>query len=121
MTAKEGSRLAIATEGHFVRNAREQAQMSGVEVVNLADIPDPEVTAMGCGCATMSRNDPPHLVAILDLLRKGTPPDLNHVLPGDVVGETTGSRDRLSGKERDAIVRDAKLALERMIEVTRAA
>ena len=38
---------------------------------------------MGCGCATMSRNDPPHLVAILDLLRRGAAPDLNRVLPGD--------------------------------------
>ena len=61
---------------------------------------------MGCGCATMSRNDPPHLVAILDLLRKGTPPDLNHVLPGDAVNEITGTRERLAaGRARGARAR----------------
>ena len=49
----------------------------------------------GCGCATMSRNDPPHLVAMLDLLRQGKAPDLNRVLPGDVVDEITGARERL--------------------------
>jgi quinolinate synthase len=121
MTAPRGSKLAIATEGHFVRNAREQAGLRGVEVVNVADIPRPEFGAMGCGCATMSRNDPPHLVAMLDLLAKGTPPDLNHVLPGDMVDESTGRRERLPQAERDVLVREARAALERMIEITRAA
>ncbi len=68
----------------------------------------------------MSRNDPPHLVAILDLLRRGEAPDLNKVLPGDVVSETTAARDRLQAAERETIVRDARAALERMIEVTSA-
>ncbi len=120
MDAREGDRIAIATEGHFVRNAREQGALRGVEVVNVADIPE-EPSTMGCGCATMSRNDPPHLVAILDLLRKGNAPDLNRVLPGDTVNEVTGTRDRLSDKERSTIVRDARTALERMIDVTRRA
>ena len=119
MKAPAGSRLAIATEGHFVRNAREQGALRGVEVVNVADVPG--ATSMGCGCATMSRNDPPHLVAILDLLRRGKAPDLNHVLPGDVVNEATGARERLDEPERAALVRDARVALERMIEITRAA
>lgn len=117
-TAEAGARLAIATEGHFVRNARAQAALRGVEVVNMADIPSPEFTSIGCGCATMSRNDPPHLVGMLDLLRKGNPPDLNRVLPGDAVGETTGVRDRLPAEERAALARDARRALERMIEIT---
>jgi quinolinate synthase len=121
MTAPRGSRLAIATEGHFVRNAREQGQLRGVEIVNMADIPAPEFGAMGCGCATMSRNDPPHLVAMLDLLAKGRPPDLNRVLPGDMVDEGTGRRERLAPAERDTLVREARGALQRMIEVTRAA
>ncbi len=121
MAAPPGARLAIATEGHFVRNACEQGRLRGVEVVNVADVPTPERPSFGCGCATMSRNDPPHLVAILDLLRRGTPPDLNRVLPGDVVSETTGRRERLPAAEREDIVRDAKRALERMIEITRAA
>jgi quinolinate synthase len=121
MTAPRGSKLAIATEGHFVRNAREQGQLRGVEIVNMADIPAPEFGAMGCGCATMSRNDPPHLVAMLDLLAKGRPPDLNHVLPGDMVDEGTGRRERLAPAERAQLVREARAALERMIEVTRAA
>jgi quinolinate synthase len=68
----------------------------------------------------MSRNDPPHLVAILDLLRRGNPPDLNRVLPGDRVNEFTGRRDRLSPGERDAMAGEARRALETMIEVTRA-
>jgi quinolinate synthase len=119
MQAPSGSRLAIATEGHFVRNAREQGALRGVEIVNVADAPG--MNARGCGCATMSRNDPPHLVAILDLLRRGTPPDLNRVLPGDVVDEATGRRERLSTAERDEMVIHAKSALTRMIEITRAA
>ena len=117
-TAAPGDRLAIATEGHFVRNAREQAALRGVEVVNVADVPSPEFTSMGCGCATMSRNDPPHLVAMLDLLRRGTPPDANRVLAGDAVDETTGVRERLSDTERAELARDARRALDRMIDVT---
>jgi len=121
LKAPTGSKLAIATEGHFVRNAREQGALRGVEVVNMADIPAPEFGAMGCGCATMSRNDPPHLVAMVDLLAKDRPPDLNHVLPGDAVDEITGKRERLAPAERATLVAEARRALERMIEVTRAA
>jgi quinolinate synthase len=121
MSAKPADRIAIATEGHFVRNAAEQGARRGVEIVNVADIPDPTLRSMGCGCATMSRNDPPHLVAILDLLRRGAAPDLNRVLPGDVVSETVGSRERLSAEERSAVVRDARAALERMIDITKRA
>jgi quinolinate synthase len=121
MTATPGTKLAIATEGHFVRNAREQGQLRGVEIVNMADIPAPEFGAMGCGCATMSRNDPPHLVAMLDLLAKGRPPDLNHVRPGDMVDESTGRRERLEPQEREVLVCEARQALERMISITRAA
>jgi quinolinate synthase len=121
MDAAPGTKLAIATEGHFVRNAREQAALRGVEVVNMADIPAPEFAAMGCGCATMSRNDPPHLVAMLDLLAKGRPPDANRVLPGDAVNEITGVRRRMEPAERAVIVRVARRALERMIEITEGA
>jgi quinolinate synthase len=119
--ARAGDRLAIGTEGHFVRNARDQGAARGVEVVNVADVPDELGAAKGCGCATMSRNDPPHLVALLDLLRRGEAPDLNRVLPGDVVNETTGSRERLSERERGVLVANARRSLERMISVTRAA
>ena len=111
----------IATEGHFCRNARGQGALRGVEVVNMADIPLPEFESMGCGCATMSRNDPPHLVAILDLLRRGEAPDLNRVLAGDVVDEVSGRRDRLGDAGRAEVIRDAKLSLERMIEITQRA
>ena len=121
MTAPAGTKLAIGTEAHFVNNAREQAALRGVEVVNIADIPLPEFGAMGCGCATMSRNDPPHLVAMLDLLARGRAPDLNHVLPGDVVDEVTGRRERLPPAERTSLVREARRALEQMITITRAA
>jgi quinolinate synthase len=118
MGAPRGSRLAIATEGHFVRNAREQGALRGVDVVNLADVPGGD--SMGCGCATMSRNDPPHLVALLDLLRRGRAPELNRVLPGDVVNEGTGERERLDDAERAVLVRHARAALERMIEIVHA-
>ena len=116
MDAPPGSRFAVGTEGHFVRNLCEQAALRGIEVVNLSDVPGCEEA--GCGCATMSRNDPPHLVALLDLLRKGKPPDINRVLPGDVIDEVSGWRERVEPKQREELVRDARGALERMIELT---
>src|SRR5262249_38061426 len=111
----------IGTEGHFVRNARDQGKLRGVEVMHLADIPDRKFAGAGCGCATMSRNDPPHLAGMLDLLRKGTPPDVNRVPAGDAMNELTAERDRLGDAERAELVRDARLALERMIEIVEAA
>jgi quinolinate synthase len=121
LEAQPGDRLAIGTEGHFVRNAREQAALRGIELVNVADIPSPEFSSMGCGCATMSRNDPPHLAATLDLLRRGEAPDLNRVLPGDSIDETTARRERLDPQERAEVVQNARRALERMISITQAA
>jgi quinolinate synthase len=118
LDAPKGSRFAVATEGHFVRNLAEQAALRGITVVHMADVPGDE--AAGCGCATMSRNDPPHLVALLDLLRQGKAPDLNRVLPGDVVDEVTGARERLDPSGQAQVARDARRALERMIEITEA-
>jgi quinolinate synthase len=69
----------------------------------------------------MSRNDPPHLAGMLDLLRKGTPPEINRVLAGDAMNELTAERDRLGDAERKELVKDARLSLERMIEVVEAA
>jgi len=115
MKAKPGDKLAIGTEGHFVRNAREQGRARGVEVVHLADVPGSAMA--GCGCATMSRNDPPHLAGMLDLLRAGRAPEINRVLAGDVMNERTLGRDRLDEDERAELVRDARLSLERMIAV----
>jgi quinolinate synthase len=120
MNAPAGSKLAIGTEGHFVRNAREQGSQRGVEVVHLADVPDAAFQSAGCGCATMSRNDPPHLAGMLDLLRKGAPPALNRVLAGDSVDERTGALDRLDEAERAELVGHARRSLERMIEITEA-
>jgi len=119
LDAPAGSRFAIGTEGHFVRNLAEQARLRGSEVVHLADVPGEP--AAGCGCATMSRNDPPHLVALLDLLRRGKPPDLNRVLAGDVVDEISGARERLDSAGQARIAREARSALERMIEITESA
>jgi quinolinate synthase len=116
MRSQAGQKFAIATEGYFVRNLREQAALRGIGVVHMTEIPGS--ADAGCGCATMSRNDPPHLVAILDLLRQGRPPAQNRVLAGDMVDEVTGWRERLSPEERARITRDAGLALRRMIEVT---
>jgi quinolinate synthase len=122
LAAKPGDKLAIGTEGHFVRNARDVGKARGVEIVNLADVPKTVAGgALGCGCATMSRNDPPHLVALLDLLRQGKAPELNRVLPGDAVDETTGHRERLSAADQRTLAIEARRALEKMIELTEAA
>ncbi|MCB9908033.1 MAG: quinolinate synthase NadA [Planctomycetes bacterium] len=120
MEAPKGSKLVIGTEGHFVRNAAHEAQKRGVEIHHLADIPDPSFGTSGCGCATMSRNDPPHLAGMLDLLRLGKGPDINRVLAGDNVDERTGRRDRLEGRERSELIEHAKASLERMIAITEA-
>lgn len=120
-SAPRGAKLAIGTEGHFVRNARARGKLEGVEVVHLADIPDAAFQSAGCGCATMSRNDPPHLAGTLDLLRKGQAPDINKVLAGDMIDERTAARDRLDEDERQTLIRHAKLSLERMIEITESA
>lgn len=121
LEAPRGAKLAIGTEGHFVKNAKQLGAQRGVEVVHLAEIPDDRLRVAGCGCATMSRNDPPHLAGMLDLLRRGEAPDINRVLAGDVVDERTAARDRLDAGERAELIRDAKLALERMIAVTEGA
>lgn len=116
--AKPGDKIAIGTEGHFVRNAADYAAAHGFHVVNLADVPD---ASLGCGCATMSRNDPPHLVALLDLLKQGKAPALNRVEAGDSVDEVTGHRERLDELSQREIARDARKALQRMIDLTEAA
>jgi quinolinate synthase len=119
LEAKPGDKLAIGTEGHFVRNARELGKQRGVEVRHLADVPD--FAQAGCGCATMSRNDPPHLAGVLDLLRRGEAPDINRVLAGDVVDERTMSRERLAPEERATLIREARASMERMIAVVESA
>lgn len=123
MDAAPGTKIAVGTEGHFVRNVRDAAKHKGVEVVNLADVPAQAggPGSIGCGCATMSRNDPPHLVALLDLLRRGKAPELNRVEAGDVVDESTGWRERVDDASRAEIAADARKALEKMIELTEAA
>lgn len=112
-------RYAVGTEGHFVRNLRRAAAVRGIDVVNLGEAPDPagDAPGIGCGCATMSRNDPPHLVALVDLLRRGEAPEINRVEAGDIVDEFTGRRDRLTAVESARVRRDACRALERMIEI----
>ncbi|MCX7114961.1 MAG: quinolinate synthase NadA [Gammaproteobacteria bacterium] len=112
-------RYAIATENHMVQNLKEQGALKGIQVVNVAEAPsEAQGPGMGCGCATMSRNDPPHLVALLDLLRQGKSLDYNIIRPGDEVNEFTGIRDRLSLSEQQWIAENAKKALNNMIEIT---
>jgi len=128
LDAKPGDKLAIGTEGHFVQNARDLGRQHGVEVMHLADLPADAVDSsgtpfrsIGCGCATMSRNDPPHLAGMLDLLRQGKGPDINRVLAGDSVDEITMRRDRLDGAEREELIVHARASLERMIAIVEAA
>lgn len=111
-------KYAIATENHMVENLRQAAAAKGITVVNVGQAALGGVPGMGCGCATMSRNDPPHLVALLDLLRQGKDLDFNRVQPGDVVNEFTGQRQRLSHSEQQQLIQHAKSALENMIRIT---
>ncbi|MCD6047651.1 MAG: nadA [Gammaproteobacteria bacterium] len=116
---KGTKKYAIGTENHMVKNVREFCRNKGIEVVNVSEIPGMKKKA-GCGCATMSRNDPPHLVAILDLLRRGKAPEFNLVKPGDVVNEFVGTRERLNEEGQQWIAENARKALEKMIEITEA-
>lgn len=119
-------KYAVGTENHMVDNlkryaATQNATSQSIEVVNLAEAPLPSgKTTMGCGCATMSRNDPPHLVGLLDLLRQGKNCDYNLVKPGDIVDEFSGKRTRLSDEKQHWLQTNAKKALEKMIEITEA-
>lgn len=112
-------RYAIGTENHMVKNLKQYCRGLGIEVVNLAEAPAKlGDKSMGCGCATMSRNDPPHLVALVDLLRQGKTMEYNKVAPGDVVNEFSGTRSRLDQSEQHWVVSNAKKALEMMIKIT---
>ncbi len=119
--APAGSRFAVGTEGHFVRNLAREVAPRDIAVVHLAHTPTADARYAGCACATMSRNDPPHLAAMLDLLARGQPPDINRVLPGDTIDEATMRRDRLQPEERRRLRDDARDALQRMIDITEAA
>lgn len=112
-------KYAVGTENHMVKNLQEVCEKKKIKVVNLSDIPLNQFKKRGCACATMSRNDPPHLVAVLDLLRQGKVPAANLVKPGDVVHEFSGARERLSAEEQKNLVINAKRALENMIRITK--
>ena len=110
---------AVATENHMVENLKQYCRPLGIQVVNLAEAPkDPTHIGVGCGCATMSRNDPPHLVGLVDLLRQGKTMDYNLIRAGDVVSEFTGIRQRLSHQDQNWVINHAKKALEKMIAIT---
>lgn len=110
---------AIGTENHMVDNLKQHCKPLGIEVVNLAEAPRPtEGKGIGCGCATMSRNDPPHLVALLDCLRQGKKMAYNEVKAGDVVNEFTGTRHRLQKTDQTFVIENAKRALQMMINIT---
>ena len=112
-------KYAIATENHMVENLKQACKPLGITVLNLAEVPDKNhSTGLGCGCATMSRNDPPHLVALLDLLRQDKTPGYNIVKAGDVVNEFTGSRKRLTDKGQQWVIDNAQKALKKMIEIS---
>jgi len=112
------AKYAVGTENHMVKNLREHCAAKNIQVVNLSEIPNNNFKKRGCGCATMSRNDPPHLVAVLDLLRKGKVPEFNLVKPGDVVNEFVGTRERLDAAGQRWIIDNARRALQQMISIT---
>ncbi|MGQ3888707.1 quinolinate synthase NadA [Legionella sp. CNM-1927-20] len=110
---------AIGTENHMVENVKQYCKNLGINVVNLAEAPlNENEKGLGCGCATMSRNDPPHLVALIDLLRQGKAMPYNEVKAGDMVNEFTGARHRLDLNDQQWVIKNAKKALQKMIEIT---
>ena len=110
---------AIGTENHMVENLKQHCKQLSIDVVNLAEAPTSiEEKGVGCGCATMSRNDPPHLVALIDLLRLGKTMAYNEVRAGDVVNEFTGARNRLQNTDQTWVINNAKSALQMMINIT---
>lgn len=110
---------AIGTENHMVENLKQYCIPLGIQVVNLAEAPKaPNEKGIGCGCATMSRNDPPHLIGLVDLLRQGKSMAYNEVRAGDVVNEFTGVRNRLQLMDQQWVIDNAKKALQKMIEIT---
>jgi quinolinate synthase len=110
---------AIGTENHMVDNLKQYCKGLGIVVVNLAEAPKAaDAKGMGCGCATMSRNDPPHLVALVDLLRQGKSMSYNEVKAGDVVNEFTGTRNRLPTTDQQWVIENAKKSLQMMIDIT---
>ncbi|PJD93307.1 MAG: quinolinate synthase NadA [Legionella sp.] len=112
-------RYAIATEHHMVQNLQQYCRNLGIKVVNMAEAPNNAATpGMGCGCATMSRNDPPHLIGLIDLLRQGKPMAYNEVRAGDMVSEFTGIRQRLNTQDQNWVIDNAKKALQNMIDIT---
>ena len=112
-------KYAIGTENHMVENLKQYCANLGIYVVNLAEAPqDYNAKGVGCGCATMSRNDPPHLVALLDLLRQGKTMEYNEVYAGDMVNEFTGTRNRLQPSDQTWVIDNAKKALQMMIDIT---
>ncbi|WP_133138881.1 quinolinate synthase NadA [Legionella genomosp. 1] len=114
-------RYAIGTENHMVENVKQHCKNLGIQVVNLAEAPKPDdAKGIGCGCATMSRNDPPHLIGLVDLLRQGKEMAYNEVKAGDVVNEFTGLRQRLQLNDQQWVIDNAKKALRKMIEITEA-
>lgn len=119
-------KYAVGTENHMVDNlklyaAQQNTLGNPIHIVNLAEAPQLESKkSAGCGCATMSRNDPPHLVALLDLLRQGKNVDYNCIKPGDIVNEFSGQRIRLDETKQEELRVNAKKALEKMIEITEA-
>lgn len=111
-------KYAVGTENHMVQYLKDYCAAQGIKVVNLGDAVVENKKGMGCGCATMARNDPPHLVALLDLLRKGKAPEFNHVEAGDVINEFTGQRKRLIESDKQWLITNARKALRKMIEIT---
>ena len=113
-------RYAVATEQHMVSHLCYEVakQQKNIDIVNVGDVTMAGWPGMGCGCATMSRNDPPHLVATLDLLRQNKMPAFNLVEAGDVVNEFTGQRNRLILSEKQQLIQNARRALENMIQIT---
>lgn len=112
-------RYAIGTENHMVENLKQYCKTLGIDIVNLAEAPKKsEAKGVGCGCATMSRNDPPHLVALVDLLRQGKSMPYNEVKAGDVVNEFTGIRNRLPVNDQQWVIDNAKKSLQMMINIT---
>jgi quinolinate synthase len=88
--APRGSMFAVGTEIHLVNRAAKEAEQQGKRVITLDD--------SGCLCTTMFRISPQHLAWVLE-----------NLVEGNIVNQI---------KVRDDVKRWARVALDRMLEIT---
>jgi hypothetical protein len=80
--------------------------------------PDPQCRERPLALRARCREYGDDLLVVAYMNTSGRPLELNRMLPGDAVSETTGVRERLSAEERAVLAHAARCALGRMIAIT---